>query len=241
MHRFQKLIKKILYKLRLLNLISKIRNKTFSLLKNGYVPKEFWNNWSDTYFHQPYRKEVDQSHFWLLEIINGFKPKSILEVGCGFGKNLDFLNKNTLYSAQLFGLDISESMLKKAKYYASNDTTLTCGDITNMPFYDNSFDLVFTHGTLMHVSSNDLTKAILELKRVAKKDLIIMEEILWYNAEQKKKNTPLNEYTFIHNYEEIIPNLGLKIKEIRKHEDFIDLICLHCQKPKYDESETYNT
>ena len=161
-HQCEKLLKKILFKLRLLNLISKIRNKTFFLLKHGYTPRDFWDNWSDTYFHQPCRKEVDQSHYWLLEVVKKIKSESIIEVGCGFGKNLDFLCKNLLYPPKLFGVDISESMVKKAKDYIPDNALLACGDILNLPFSDNSFDLVFTHGTLMHISADKLPKAILE-------------------------------------------------------------------------------
>ncbi len=227
-HQCEKLLKKILFKLQLLNLISKIRNKTFFLLKHGYTPRDFWDNWSDTYFHQPCRKEVNQSHYWLLEVVKKIKSESIIEVGCGFGKNIDFLYKNLPYTSKLFGLDISESMVKKAKDYIPGNASLACGDILNLPFSDNSFDLVFTHGTLMHISADNLPKAILELKRIAKKDIIIIEEVLWSNIKKKKKITQLNEYTFIHDYRKIFHELGFKTKETKRHEDYVDLICMHC-------------
>ena len=231
-HRHEKLLKKILFRLRLLNLISKIRNKTFFLLKHGYAPRHFWNDWSDTYFHQPCRKEVDQSHFWLLEVVKKIKPESILEVGCGFGKNMDFLNKNLSHPTKLFGLDISESMVKKAKVFVPDNASFACGDILNLPFPDNSFDLVFTHGTLMHISSDNLSTAILELRRIAKKGIIIIEEVLWNSIEQQKNITQLNEYTFIHDYEKIFQDLGFETKELKRYEDYVDLICMHCSISK---------
>ena len=231
-HRYEKLLKKILFKLRLLNLVSKIRNKTFFLLKHGYTPRNFWNDWSDIYFHQPCRKEVNQSHFWLLEVINKLKPESILEVGCGFGKNMDFLNKNLSRPTKLFGLDISESMVKKAKDFVPDNASFACGDILSLPFPDNNFDLVFTHGTLMHISAENLSKAILELRRIANKDIIIIEEVLWDNIEQNKLITQLNEYTFIHDYKKMFHDLGFETKELKKHEDYVDLICMHCSTGK---------
>jgi ubiquinone/menaquinone biosynthesis C-methylase UbiE len=121
-------------------------------------------------------------------------------------------------------------MLKKAKDYVTNNTFLACSNVINLPFSDDSFDLVFTHGTLMHVSSDDLEKAVLELKRVTRKDLIIIEEVLWDNTEQSKKISQLNEYTFIYDYKKIIESSGLTIQDIKKHDDLIELICIHCQK-----------
>jgi SAM-dependent methyltransferase len=227
-HKYEKLLKKILFRLGLLNLISKIRNKTFFLLRNGYAPREFWNDWSDIYYNQPYRKEVNQSHFWLLERTKRISPQSILEVGCGFGKNIKLLDKNTTRPTKFFGLDISESMVKKAKTYMPKNAFFLCGDILNLPFPDSCFDLVFTHGSLMHVSPENLPQAIQEIRRTAKNDIIIIEEVLWGNIQQKKTITQLNEYTFIHDYKKIFTDFGFETKDMKKHEDYVDLICMHC-------------
>jgi ubiquinone/menaquinone biosynthesis C-methylase UbiE len=54
--------------------------------------------------------------------------------------------------------------LNKGKYIKSN--------IENLPFEDNSFDIVTCHHTIEHIINPG--KAISELKRVAKKQLIIV-------------------------------------------------------------------
>lgn len=227
-HYIQKIIKKILYKIGLLNLFSKIQNRNFWILKNGYSPRKFWDNWSDKYFKQPYRKKTAVSHEWLLEEISNLNPKNILEVGCGFGRNLDFIYKNLKSPLKIFGLDLSEEFLKKALKYVDSNIPLVCADITALPFLDDSVDFVFTYGTLMHVPHQSIKGAIKELKRICKKDLVIVEEV--FLSSKDKNSLQLNDYTFIHNYKNLIAEAGFKIKEIKKDNDFIELIYLHCQK-----------
>jgi ubiquinone/menaquinone biosynthesis C-methylase UbiE len=49
------------------------------------------------------------------------------------------------------------------------DTTIHNTDGFNLPYSDNSIDLVFTSGVLIHVAPDDLDKMIGEIFRVAKK------------------------------------------------------------------------
>ncbi|MEW6170184.1 MAG: class I SAM-dependent methyltransferase [Candidatus Omnitrophota bacterium] len=227
-HYIQKIIKRILYKIGLLNLFSKIQNRNFWILKNGYSPRKFWDNWSDKYFKQPHRKKTAISHEWLLEEISNSKPENILEVGCGFGRNLDFIYKNLKSPVKIIGLDLSEKFLKKALKYVDSNISLVCADIMSLPFSDNSIDFVFTYGTLMHVPHQNIKDAIMELRRICKKDLVIVEEI--FPAGKNKNSLQLNDYTFIHRYTDLISETDLRIKEIKKDNDFIELIYLHCQK-----------
>jgi ubiquinone/menaquinone biosynthesis C-methylase UbiE len=205
------------------------------LLKLGYQPKNFWNKWSSTYFSQHYRKEYDQSHDWLLSTVRELCPSKILEIGCGFGRNLKLISSNTVLPVALSGSDISEEMLKKAALYLNNGdkyrkVNLTCADILKLPYKDGAFDLVFTYGTLMHVSQDNLSKAIGELKRISRKYIISIEEVLWHEENGRKRSARLNDYTFIHNYRGAILNSGLSIKKTRKINGLIDLICICSQK-----------
>jgi ubiquinone/menaquinone biosynthesis C-methylase UbiE len=89
---------------------------------------------------------------------------SLLDVGCGRGYWLKLLQqeKNTL---QLTGCDVFESLDIPGVDYLK-------GDITHLPFQDKSFDIVTCHHTIEHI--RDICKAITELKRVARKQIIIV-------------------------------------------------------------------
>ena len=101
-----------------------------------------------------------------LEWKNGI---NVLYVSIGTGKDLEFIpthiEKNKL---NIFGADISIGMLKKCKKNFKNKFNLTlvncCAE--DLPFKDNSFDIVFHVGGLNFF--NDKKKAIDEMIRVAK-------------------------------------------------------------------------
>jgi SAM-dependent methyltransferase len=87
---------------------------------------------------------------------------SMLDAGCGRGYWLNKVSEVT--SLNLTGCDFYDDVkLKRGTYVKAN--------IENLPFEDNQFDIVTSHHTIEHVRNPD--KAISELKRVAKKQLII--------------------------------------------------------------------
>jgi len=90
---------------------------------------------------------------------------SILEVGCGDGKLLSLLPKNT----KITGLDISPFALKKAeKSLADRKVSLILGDALNLKFDNNTFDLVLNSGLIEHYTKK-LEEIIIEMYRVTKK------------------------------------------------------------------------
>ena len=89
---------------------------------------------------------------------------SLLDVGCGNGFFTYYLEK--LLDAT--GLDFSESMLSMNPCRKK-----VCGYATNLPFRDNSFDVVFCSNLLHHIEDTDI--AVSEMKRVSKGYVIISE------------------------------------------------------------------
>lgn len=226
----KELSKYVLYQLKLLNFLTKFKYNTYKLLKEGYNPKHFWEGWSDGYSIQKVQQRIGQSQFHLLSKLEELKPRSVLEIGCGFGKNLKFIIENISYPIILVGFDISKSMVLKAKNNLNERVLLGCGDINALPFHDLSYDLVFTHGTLMHVPEDNINQAIKELKRITKNYLIIIEETYW-SIGKKKQKTILkpNDYTFIYDYEILLKKNGLHIREKIIIKERLNLIFLLCK------------
>jgi S-adenosylmethionine-diacylgycerolhomoserine-N-methlytransferase len=66
----------------------------------------------------------------MLQRLNAQDDQSILEIGCGTGRNLKIAQK--LYPrCELYGLDISEEMLKSARANLAKSAHLAQGDATN--------------------------------------------------------------------------------------------------------------
>jgi ubiquinone/menaquinone biosynthesis C-methylase UbiE len=103
--------------------------------------------------------------------INVKKPK-ILEVGCGYGRNLFALSH--LEESQITGCDISSGELKKAEekmksYQIINVNTVLQKNANHLPFADNSFDFIVIWQVLEHVlSKKDKVNLLNESVRVVK-------------------------------------------------------------------------
>lgn len=230
MSRGKKFLKVLLFRANLLNLLTKLRYNIFHLLREGYEPRKFWDGWSDHYAKQKAQQRIDQSQYWLLKKMEELRPEKVLEVGCGFGRNLKFLLEHLSFPASLIGFDISETMVRKAKRNLNERSSLGCADVNALPFHEKSYDLVFTHAILMHVQEKNIENAIREMMRIAKKYLVIIEETYWSAGNVRGSILKPNEYTFIYDYAELLSRCGLKIEEIREEKGEWNLICLLCSK-----------
>jgi ubiquinone/menaquinone biosynthesis C-methylase UbiE len=93
----------------------------------------------------------------IIELID-IGDEKVLDVGCGTALYGDLFSDYT-------GMDNSKGMLEKSKY------NVQYGEAEELPFLDDSFDCVISITALQNVE--DIEKAILEIKRVAKNKIAI--------------------------------------------------------------------
>lgn len=89
----------------------------------------------------------------------------LLDVGCGPGWFLKDLIK-TFRNIDFTGCDLSERMVYHAKNNLSPKVNIVVGDAQNLPFADNSFDIITSTLAFHHFPKPD--KAISEFHRVLK-------------------------------------------------------------------------
>jgi SAM-dependent methyltransferase len=92
---------------------------------------------------------------------------SILDAGCGNGVFVDFLSKNSRNNLYIHALDRSKEALKHVH------VEKTLGDVTNLPFENNSFDCVSCLEVIEHLPIPAFKEALSELTRVANKYVLI--------------------------------------------------------------------
>lgn len=110
------------------------------------------------------------------------KPK-ILDIGCGKGFLLyDFLK--IVPDAEVYGLDISSYALENSKEEIRD--RLQLGNATDLPWEDNTFDLVFSINTFHNLHAYDLDRALREMERVGKSNKYICVES--YRNQTEKTN-----------------------------------------------------
>lgn len=88
---------------------------------------------------------------------------SVLDVGCGTGTTLDMYERA---GCEVFGIDLSPSMLDRARARLSERAHLRLADATEMPFEDDRFDLVVTMLTLHEMSTGTRNRVLDEMIRV---------------------------------------------------------------------------
>lgn len=114
----------------------------------------------------------------------GLKPgDKVLDVGCGKGFLIYDFTK-VMPGIEVHGLDISEYALENAM--DDIKPNLKHGHAKELPYEDNTFDLVISINTLHNLYCHDLNKALREIERVGKKDKYICVES--YRNEEEKVN-----------------------------------------------------
>jgi len=91
------------------------------------------------------------------------KDAKILEVGTNIGNQLFHLQSQGF--TNLYGIEIQDRAINYAKHRTDN-LNIIKGDALDIPFKDNYFDVVFTHGVLIHISPDNIQKVLKEIYRV---------------------------------------------------------------------------
>lgn len=124
-------------------------------------PRAYWTlRGGDEYFReQEGQPERSARAGWMAARVAAYRPTSILEIGCGYGKQLRALRG--VVECPLFGVDFSPSQLARGKMYLDDlaGVTLALASGARLPFADRSFDLVLTSAVILH-NPPDVAEAI---------------------------------------------------------------------------------
>lgn len=159
-----------------------LSNKNFSLTKKNI--QEFWGDTCKQWYsvvdesltQESLNKHVEdllqmfiyRKHLAVTEMeLKNVTGLSILEVGSGGGGHSALFQKQ---GADVVAVDITpervKSTAKKLSLLKSNSGVAFVGDAENLPFIDNSFDIVYSNGVLHHSENTD--KCLDEVFRVLK-------------------------------------------------------------------------
>lgn len=152
--------------------MKKPKSKKIKKVKNHY--KEVAKKWRDS--KQATMRDVnirDKEVEKIIEWIGNLRDyvtddPLILEVGCGNGYTSEQITKNL--DVKLVGVDFCEDFIDICNKRNLKDVEFLVGDVLNLPFEDNRFDVVFTERCLINlVSWEDQKKALNEIRRVLKR------------------------------------------------------------------------
>ena len=106
-----------------------------------------------------------------LDLLKAAKGEAVLEIGFGTGHSLVALARAVGPRGKVFGLDLSDKMLKLARANLARAgllerSRLRCGDATELPYANASLDVVFMSFTLELFDTPEIPKVLRECKRV---------------------------------------------------------------------------
>lgn len=128
------------------------------------------------------------------------KGSVVLDVGCGFGRNIETI---TNIAKKIVGIDSDKDLFVKIREKLSKfeNVEVFLADTKKMHFTDNMFDYTICMGNTFGDFGKDKVKILKEMKRVTKKDGKIIISVYSENA----LNTRIEEYK----------RIGIKLKEIQ--------------------------
>lgn len=145
----------------------------------------------------------------------GFLPNDILDLGCGIGSSFEPF-QSLLPKATWSGVDIESSPEVNARKISGKQFFTYNG--TDLPFDDNSFDLIYSHQVFEHIRYPE--KVLSEIKRVLRpngKFIGQTSHLEPYHSYSIFNFTPYGWYL-------ICLDAGLKLSELRPGIDGITLI-----------------
>lgn len=113
--------------------------------------------------------------------------KRILEVGCGDGAWLRFLIQAGAAPENLFGVDLLPDRIHEARRKCPQASTLLCEDASQLPFENESFDLLLVMTVFSSILDDHLRRLLAqEMLRVLRHG----GSILWYDFHVNNPRNP---------------------------------------------------
>jgi SAM-dependent methyltransferase len=137
----------------------------------------FWGGVEDYHEHRELERQDPVAHRvseWLAADVLAPLGSSFLELGCGAGRNLRALQR-CAPDAYLHGVDISAGAIRRAAEHVPG-ADVRVGSLYELEgVADDSIDVVYTSGVLMHVPHAEVGGVVREMHRIARNAVVHFE------------------------------------------------------------------
>lgn len=160
----------------------------------SYNPQRYWEKRAPSYSQAPPQHELENFQQWMQEL----RPKSILEVGSGWGVIYQALASIGLGHVTSL-CDISPTMCQNCEQRTGVLPVLWDG--TTLPFENDRFEVVVSFNVMLHVPPSRIEHFISEHMRVARRYLFVATYVPAATPER------LAAHVFVHDYYKLFPNV----------------------------------
>jgi 2-polyprenyl-3-methyl-5-hydroxy-6-metoxy-1,4-benzoquinol methylase len=178
-----------------------------------------------------YGKSSWKGHYSLELLDPSLKKGRLLDAGCGSGK---YSLPLRMRGFDVLGMDVSFKalqMVRERSQARELDIDILAANVFQMPFKEDSFDIIWCYGVLQHLLLKERESAIKEFRRILRKEGILFLEVFGkddmryggFEVEPdtfSRKNGIVYHYFDNHEIEELLRDFLYKIIESRKEKRF---------------------
>lgn len=141
---------------------------------------------NDKYWKEHINKKLEDD-IWIKDYKEYFSCKGkCLDLGWGIGQySKELMN----YGYEVISADISDIALEYVKKF--NDNIVKVDMKENLPFSDNTFDLVFANLSIHYFSNEDTKMLMNEIKRILRQDGLFIGSVNGIQGYEKIKDTAI--------------------------------------------------
>jgi len=151
-------------------------------------------------FRYKVRGHIPLTNWWLFWQNLDKDANSILDLGCGRGKQMQFINRKKRYFT--VGVDLFEPYLDECRREGSYDLVVS-SDIRQLEWVeDNSYDVVMCLEVLEHLEKEDGKILIRNMMRIARRQVLVQTPVDSFEWEGLHGN-PLNKHLYVWKVEEL--------------------------------------
>jgi len=149
------------------------------------------------------------------------KNLSLLEIGCGSGRDASFMTKNDF---DVTAIDGSKNMIEEAKkIHPELSDKLYHKTLPNDLEFDKTFDGIYSVATLMHLSKNDLEKTISKIYDLLNTNgKFLMSVSLFRDDIDENGFDDKGRFFLVLSFDEwmsLLESIGFKILETKTNDD----------------------
>jgi ubiquinone/menaquinone biosynthesis C-methylase UbiE len=185
-----------------------------------YRPRQYWDRRAWSYLRFEHFRTLREALLAPLRIrlvrqeLERVRPQSLLEVGCGPGRNLPLYRRIPRVAC----VDFSPPMLERARARAGRLglTQVEFGEMAcqDLRLAERSFELVLTTVVLLHIPPADIQRAVSELVRVSARWVLINE--LSSVDPGRLARWPSMEHVFVHDYRRLFDQAGARLRHVKQ-------------------------
>ena len=161
---------------------TKVTRETYDQIASGYAQR-INDLVSDTWVGRFEKSLLDKLVTSVM--MRGGRTAEILDIGCGYGKDTFYLSQKEGVIA--IGLDYSSGMLSEARKNFPGVCFVQM-DMRNLGFSGSYFRGVWANGCVYHVPKAELTRVLLEVRRVLKPSGVFSFNFKVGTGEQLEEN-----------------------------------------------------